>query len=181
MKTPTTLGFTILGLLAGGPMSGYDVRRRFATTPLGYYSDSPGAIYPALRRLGAEGLAVSRHDPRARGRGRELWSLTAEGRRRFRAWLEVPPTPESVRYEHDAELMKFAHLAEFDDPARVERFLVAYRSAIRLQAGDLRAFLATRPAAMPWTGVRAVELGLATLELRARWAAEAKPPRRRSR
>lgn len=171
MKAPTTLGYTILGLLAGGPMSGYDVRRRFAVTPLGYYSDSPGAIYPALRRLGAEGLASRRRDSGAGARGRETWSLTAAGRRCFRDWLRTPPTPESVRFEHEAELMKFAHLAGLGEPAVVERFIAGYRAALQVQIDGLAAFLASRPAAMPWTGLRAVELGLATLRLRSRWAA----------
>ena len=179
MKAPTTLGYTILGLLAGGPMSGYDIRRQFATTPLGFYSDSPGAIYPALGRLGAGGLASSRPDPKALGRARELWSLTAEGRRCYRQWLATPPTVDSLQHEHEAEIMKFSHLSELGDATAIDRFLDVYRKAVQVHIDGIDSFLASRPAEMPWTGLRAVELGLATLRLRARWAAAARRPRRR--
>ena len=45
------LGYALLGLLHQKPSSGYALRRVFATTPMGTFSDSPGAIYPALGRL----------------------------------------------------------------------------------------------------------------------------------
>ena len=57
MRQPaSTLGFALLGLLQQQPRSGYALRRVFATTPMGHYSSSPGAIYPALRRLEQQGL-----------------------------------------------------------------------------------------------------------------------------
>ena len=50
-RTPTALEYALLGLLHQQPQSGYDLRKVFETTALGNYSGSPGAIYPALRRL----------------------------------------------------------------------------------------------------------------------------------
>jgi len=50
------LGYALLGLLTGKPSSGYDLRKFFASTAVGTFSDSPGAIYPALQRLAASGL-----------------------------------------------------------------------------------------------------------------------------
>ena len=41
-------------------MSGYDLRKIFTTTAMGSFSDSPGAIYPALARLEANGLVRER-------------------------------------------------------------------------------------------------------------------------
>ena len=53
MKAPSVsrLGYAILGLLKDRALSGYDVRQEFTSSPMGHYSDSPGAIYPALKRL----------------------------------------------------------------------------------------------------------------------------------
>ena len=60
--TPTIplLGRALLGLLMETPLSGYDIRRIFTQTPLATFSDSPGAIYPALKRLEAAGLVRGR-------------------------------------------------------------------------------------------------------------------------
>lgn len=37
------------------PSSGYDLKRIFATTPVGLYQPSSGTLYPALRRLEQRG------------------------------------------------------------------------------------------------------------------------------
>ena len=37
------LGRALLGLLQQGQSSGYDIRRLFTQTPMGTFSDSPGA------------------------------------------------------------------------------------------------------------------------------------------
>ena len=50
------LGHALLGLLHGSSLSGYDVRKIFTETPMGSFSNSPGAIYPALERLEKAGL-----------------------------------------------------------------------------------------------------------------------------
>jgi hypothetical protein len=41
----------LLGLICMAPASGYDLKRVFASTPMGVYQPSSGALYPALRRL----------------------------------------------------------------------------------------------------------------------------------
>jgi hypothetical protein len=45
-RTDSDLGHA---LLHQQPRSGYDLRKIFESSPIAYYSDSPGAIYPALR------------------------------------------------------------------------------------------------------------------------------------
>ncbi|MHC4537428.1 MAG: PadR family transcriptional regulator, partial [Planctomycetota bacterium] len=51
----STLSLAVLGLIAQKPHSGYDLRKVFSTTPLGHFSSSPGAIYPALKRIEKSG------------------------------------------------------------------------------------------------------------------------------
>jgi Transcriptional regulator PadR-like family len=53
----------LLGLICLQPSTGYDLKRRFATTALGVYQPSSGALDPALDRL--EGLAEAGGDPYA--------------------------------------------------------------------------------------------------------------------
>ncbi len=66
MTTPslTPLGYALLGLVRLRPRSGYDLRRVFESTPMAYFSSSPGAIYPALGRLERGGLIAGKVDGR---------------------------------------------------------------------------------------------------------------------
>ncbi|MDH5368031.1 MAG: PadR family transcriptional regulator, partial [Cyclobacteriaceae bacterium] len=52
----TSLDYAILGLVHILPQSGYAIRKQFELTAIGNYSSSPGAIYPALKRLQKFGL-----------------------------------------------------------------------------------------------------------------------------
>ncbi len=51
----STLSLAVLGLIVQRPRSGYDLRKVFSTTPMGHFSSSPGAIYPALIRIEKNG------------------------------------------------------------------------------------------------------------------------------
>ena len=53
--TLSTLSLAVLGLIQQEPRSGYDLRKIFSTTPMGHFSTSPGAIYPALKRIEKSG------------------------------------------------------------------------------------------------------------------------------
>jgi len=89
--------FLILGLLAEGAMSGYDLvkitRFRFRF----FWSESYGQVYPELRRLAQEGLVAPGEE---RGsRGKRTWAITAKGRTTLRAWLESPDCSDQARLE----------------------------------------------------------------------------------
>jgi len=51
MTRSTTLDYIILGLVQKEPLTGYRIRKVFEDTALGNFGGSPGAIYPALKRL----------------------------------------------------------------------------------------------------------------------------------
>src|SRR5258708_28775189 len=69
-STESLLGFAILGMLHARPQSGYDLRKAFVATPMRLFSDSPGAIYPALRRLRVRGwIQPTAGGPSSRNRG----------------------------------------------------------------------------------------------------------------
>src|ERR1700704_1249138 len=84
----SALAFALLGLIWQEARSGYDLRKFFSSTPMISFSDSPGAIYPALHRLEQRGLVRGQV---AEGlRRRRIFELTARGRAEFRRWQTLP-------------------------------------------------------------------------------------------
>src|SRR5258707_11337877 len=86
----SALAFALLGLIGKEPRSGYDLRKFFSSTPMISFSDSPGAISPALHRLEQRGL-VRGHVAEGPGRRRRrIFELTARGRAEIRRWQTQP-------------------------------------------------------------------------------------------
>jgi DNA-binding PadR family transcriptional regulator len=106
---PSSLEAALVGLLARGPASGYELRKVFQTTPLAAYSDSPGAVYPALRRLEKRGLVSGREA--AGGRRRKQLRLTATGRAWAQRWAAAPVTTADVAATELTDLPRSGALA----------------------------------------------------------------------
>jgi DNA-binding PadR family transcriptional regulator len=82
--------YAILGLLALGPRSGYDIKRDGEDALGHFWHESYGHIYPILKRLHSHGL-TERHEERDEGRPtRHVYTLTADGRAELEAWLAEP-------------------------------------------------------------------------------------------
>jgi len=124
------LELAILGLLRDEPRSGYELRKVLATIS---FSDSPGAVYPALRRLTAGGLIEGSPDESTR-RGKERFHLTPAGRRALREALVKPVTEEEVRRKPDACLLRM----RFMEPAAAADFLAGYARLTGKRAAELR-------------------------------------------
>src|SRR5215831_19732549 len=104
------LGCALLGLLMEEPLSGYDIRRLFTQTPLATFSDSPGAIYPALKRLEAAGLIGGRVERSAGLRRRKLFRLTPAGKAALESWLSEPVTRDAVVRDSDELMLRFSFM-----------------------------------------------------------------------
>lgn len=104
----TTLEYALLGLVGMSPMTGYDVHKVFATTPLAHFSSSPGAIYPALRRLAHIGLLEARLDTAKEARPRRVFSLTDAGERALDTWLHQSVTREELIRGAGAPVLRFS-------------------------------------------------------------------------
>ncbi len=104
----STLWLAILGLIRQAPMSGYDVRKVFSTTPMGHFSRSPGAIYPALRRLEEDGLIEGKVDDERQLRPRKVYSLTSDGEQALRGRIHRPVTRDDVIWHLDDVMLRFA-------------------------------------------------------------------------
>lgn len=103
------LELMLLGFLADSPAHGYELIKRFDTLSKGYYSPSPGVLYPALARLEARGyLQAQRH-----GR-RKNYHLTAAGQTYSTANASRTRQLLAIM-KHAAKKMAWMHHAS-DDP-----------------------------------------------------------------
>lgn len=89
----STLGNALLGLLARGPQTGYELSRRMKR-PIGYFwTASHSQIYPELAALERDGL-VSHRVIAGRGpRDTKRYRITAAGRRALAGWVATAYEP----------------------------------------------------------------------------------------
>ncbi len=91
-----SLRYGLLDLLAGEPMSGYDLSRYFARSMGNVWPAQHSQIYPELARLVADGLiAQTGEGPR----GRKVYQTTPDGIEALRTWLRETGPDYSVRAE----------------------------------------------------------------------------------
>jgi DNA-binding PadR family transcriptional regulator len=88
----------VLGLLALGPRSGYDIKATVDRSTRFFWAASYGQIYPELRRLEAEGLVAGEDAPNG-ARGRRVYELTDAGREALEGWLLGEGTTIELRDE----------------------------------------------------------------------------------
>jgi DNA-binding PadR family transcriptional regulator len=158
----TTLEYALLGLVSMGPMSGYDVHKVFATTPLAHFSSSPGAIYPALRRLERRGLLEAALDRAMETRPRRMFSLTSDGQAVLDAWLRQPVTREEIVSTAGAAILRFSLMGGHLSDTEVVAYLRGWRAELEAYVAELRARWTTAEAQaqMPLHARLALESGL---------------------
>ena len=166
----SNLGFAILGLLRQAPRSGYDLRKAFTATPIAHFSDSPGAIYPALHRLHQRRWIATLPAGRTGGRRRRVYAPTGLGRRVWRAWLRRPPTREEVVRDMDGLVLRFAFMSGALSNRESLLFLQQLRGGIDSYLAELRRFLAEHGPAMTLSGRLAFESGIESFAMYIRWA-----------
>lgn len=88
----------ILGMLAWGPKSGYEIKQAVDSSARFIWAASYGQIYPELKRLGEQGLIVGEGSSTG-GRSRTVYSLTDAGREALRGWLAAPSESFEMRDE----------------------------------------------------------------------------------
>jgi DNA-binding PadR family transcriptional regulator len=167
-KSMTPLDFLLLGLLTGGPRSGYDLRKWIAQTPLRGYSDSPGAIYPALRRLAKRGCV--RIEKPTGGRRRQQAEITDFGMQAFLDWLHRPVERQDVISRGEELLLRFAFMGPIGLDDLALQFLEQYERENTAYLATLQEHLSEKGDQLPLTGRLTLELGLEQFQARIRWA-----------
>src|SRR5436190_1270324 len=69
----------LLGVIADEPRSGYGLKKMFSSSPASVYQPSPGALYPALRRLEERGLLQAEKQVSRGRRALRLYQVTEAG------------------------------------------------------------------------------------------------------
>lgn len=171
----TTLEYALLGLVSTGPMSGYDVHKVFATTPLAHFSSSPGAIYPALRRLERRGLLQAALDRTTETRPRRVFSLTPDGEAALDIWLRQSVTREELVSTTGASILRFSLMGGRLSDTEVVAYLQGWRAELEAYVAELRARWTTTEAQaqMPLHAKLALENGLQGFEGEVRWIDDA--------
>lgn len=90
--------YVILGMLSRMPLTGYNMKKWIENEYSHFWQESYGQIYPTLKKLVAEGLAVPSEE-QGNGRGQITYSITDAGRKELALWLRKEPEIEKLRYE----------------------------------------------------------------------------------
>lgn len=169
MIPASTLEYALLGLLRQRSQSGYDLRKVFATTPMRHFSDSPGSIYPALRRLEKRGW-VSSVAEKNDARKRRVFSPTRIGATALIAWLQEPVTREDVIWRLDQTMLRFAFLDGNVKRPVTLNFLEQFERGLATYVGELREHeKAFTPETRRSTGYLAFQSGVESYHARLTW------------
>jgi len=90
--------YVLLGLLAHSPQTGYSIKKSIEYEYSHFWQESYGQIYPTLKILVQEGLAVEDSES-GNGRGQITYSITGAGTAELKKWLSEAPDIEKLRYE----------------------------------------------------------------------------------
>jgi DNA-binding PadR family transcriptional regulator len=163
------LGYAVLGLLHEAPLSGYGVRKLFASSPMGSFSDSPGAIYPALQRLEKAGLIRGRVEDGSGLRRKKIFQLTESGTAALKQWLKQPVTRDDVVRSTDELMLRFSFMDNGIGEAATVRFLKSFRKELADYIPSLREYLNSNRAEIPRSGILALESGVRSYETLLEW------------
>ncbi|WP_203980201.1 PadR family transcriptional regulator [Planotetraspora silvatica] len=173
-----SLRYGLLGLLAEGPASGYDLARRFQEVLGRIWPAQHPKIYAELRRLADDGLIeVDSEGPRRR----TAYRITESGVAEIRRWLAEGDVDHTMRLQPLLRSL-FFWLMEPDDLDRHLRREVEFYSGMAEQYSAYaerkdRGEFGTAPPvqSMRVTIEAAVRLSQALADW-ARWASEHQPP-----
>jgi DNA-binding PadR family transcriptional regulator len=166
----SNLSLAILGLVSLNPLSGYDLRKIFTTTPMGHFSTSPGAIYPALRRLKARGLIRGRVRNKNTLRPKQTFVITGKGRMLLREVLSLPITSDDVKWNMDGLMLRFAFMGKILGEKRTLRFLSELAAKTKDHTVMLERHLERSRDKIDATAIYAQEHGIARYRATSQWA-----------
>ena len=159
----------VLGMLATGPKSGYDVKTIVDHSTRFFWAASYGQIYPELKRLAGAGLiAATGRDEGARRR--TTYEITERGREALADWLRAPNQVHELRDEGLLKLFFVGHLARGDalEILRVKR--AEHEGAVARFRDEIEPLAAQAERYGP---LEVLRYGIAFNEFAAQWCAEA--------
>jgi len=121
----TGTSYAVLGLVASGARTGYEISRVAASSTRFFWAASDGQVYPELRRLSDAGYLTARSEPQGE-RPRKVYSLTPAGREALAEWLA---RSGDLRLEHRDEGLLKLFVGEEISVADARRLLAQMRGS----------------------------------------------------
>ncbi|GAB1511664.1 PadR family transcriptional regulator [Actinophytocola sp. KF-1] len=163
----------LLGLLAEGPASGYDLARRFEELPGAIWPAKHPQIYGELIRLAGDGyIAAEAEGPRRR----KEYRITDAGRAELHRWLVTEPVDHSVRLEPLLRSLFYWQMSPEELADHLDREAAHWRETARVYRGHAEAADGDDDPRARATRV-AAEAGVRLYEALAGWAEWAKRAR----
>ena len=160
-------------LIASGPRSGYGLKKLFNESPASVYQPSPGALYPALRRLEDRSLLQAEKQVSAGRRPQRLYRVTEAGRAVHLDWLREPVAPDSVVTDLGLHLMRFALMENNLPREAVLAFLADLASALEGFVSSVERYVSGPGQSLPRHAVLALEHGIVMHQASLEWARSA--------
>ena len=162
------LELAILGLLLESPMHGYELRKRLTGLLGAFRAFSYGSLYPALRRMQADGLIVEDAAPLGTTklrRARRVYQLSDSGRQRF-SELVADTGPQN--YTDDGFGVHLAFFNRTPAEARM-RILEGRRRQVEERREGLREAIARASNSFDRYTKQLHQLGLESSEREVKW------------
>jgi PadR family transcriptional regulator, regulatory protein AphA len=129
--------YVILGMLALGKRTGYEIKSLVDVSTRNFWAASYGQIYPELKRLEDAGLIAGKDEP-GDGRRRRAFELTADGAQALRDWL-TSDDPLHLELRHEGALkLFFSDVLDVDERIEQVRRMRAEHGRIRERLMALR-------------------------------------------
>jgi DNA-binding PadR family transcriptional regulator len=133
----------LLGVINSEPRSGYGLKKLFNASPASVYQRSPGALYPALRRLEGRGLLRAEKKVSSGRRALRLYSVTPAGHATHLDWLRQPVVPATIAADLGLHLMRFALMEGQVERATILLFLRDLAEALEGFISGMEQYLAS--------------------------------------
>ena len=166
----STLTLAILGLISQRPTTGYDLRKVFTTTPMWYFSNSPGAIYPALQRFENSGLIKGIVEGQDTLRPKRVYTLTEDGRQVLEQSLEQPITQDDVIRRRDDLVLRFTFMGNILGREKTLSYLKELLIQLENYIPSLQEHLDTERLAESPYDAFSIEYGIEMYQVYTRWA-----------
>jgi PadR family transcriptional regulator AphA len=161
-----TLRHALLGLLARGPASGWDLQQSFDSSLAQVWPASHSQVYSELNRLATEGLvSVASEGPRRR----KEYTLTPAGRAEWSDWMREDPNARPRRSEMLLRVF-FLDLVEPDASAELLHKVATEARAYEERLRALAPQLAADTGPMSENGALALEYGIRLARMQQEWA-----------
>ena len=161
----------LLGLIASEPRSGYGLKKMFNASPAGIYQPSPGALYPALRRLEDRGLLQAEKQVSSGRRSQRLYQVTEAGQAVHLDWLRQPVVPDTVATDLGLHMMRFALMENHLEREAVLAFLWDLADALDSFVCGVEQFVASKTGqSLPQHARLALQHGIVTHRASLEWA-----------